>query len=598
MKKVFLLIATAVAALSFASCGSSGGSNNALLALLYGSTGGLSVVSTTPENSATNVAINSSIAVTFSDAISDTTVSDTTFTVSPSVTGTFTVTGASVIFKPDSDLSANTEYMVTLTTGIGTVAGSILKKDYSFSFTTGTTADETAPTVSSTTPADDATDVAVNSSIVITFSEPINASTVAGNYTVSPALTDPEITVTGNTLTINPDADLDYSTLYTVTFVASGIEDLAGNALASEYEFTFTTSAEPDTTGPSVFLTTPVDEATNKSVKSKIYVYFSENIDSSSVNSTTFSISPSVAGTFSVTDSAVVFTPSADMEYNTTYTVTLPEGGIKDLSDNGLEEKYSFSFTTIATEDLTAPTITSFSPENDATGVKTIPTVTIYFSEPVDEETLNSTNFYVTYDNSGTPAAVAGTLAYMEVYTSYCVMWTPSSRLSYNTEYTITMPLGGITDLAGNGWTTGGAWTTSGNFVITFTTKEVPDTTAPTIVSTTPTDDGSATIASMTFAGFFGVINIMFSDEMEATTFTESTAVVTRGATVINTSATTGFSSDGKTVTLLIQLSDLLAGSYSVSLIGGDGGIANSDGVEMESNYSFNFTCLLYTSDA
>lgn len=587
MKKVFLLIATAVAALSFASCGSSGGSNNALLALLYGSTGSLSVVSTTPENSATNVAINSSITVTFSDAISDTTVSDTTFTVSPSVTGNFTVTGASVTFKPDSDLSANTEYMVTLTTGIGAVAGSILKKDYSFSFTTGTSADTTAPTVSSTTPKANAIDVAINSAIVITFSEPINASTVAGNYTVSPALTDPEITVTGNTLTINPSEDMDYSTYYTVTLSASGIEDLAGNALASEYIFHFTTSEAPDTVGPSVFMTSPVDEATGRSVKTTITVMFNENISASTVNATNFAISPSVDGTFVVNGQVVTFTPDKDLALDTEYTVTLAAGGIEDLSENGLEEEYEFSFHTEITVDKTSPTILGFSPANGATGIATKPTVMFMFSEALDPDSVTSTTFAVTYDNAGTPTPVAGTVSYIEASGYYYAVWAPTSNLALNTEYTITLPLGGITDLAGNGWTTGGGWTTAGDCVITFTTKEVPDTTPPTIESTVPTDGGSVSISSMTFMGVYGFVTVVFSDEMNTYTFTESTCVLTRDTTVIDTSALT---MDGYTVMVIFPVTDLLAGSYSLSLIGGSGGIANSDGVEMEDDYSFSFT--------
>src|SRR3989442_14832726 len=65
-------------------------------------------------------------------------------------------------FNPLSTLAPNTTYTATMTTGARDLAGNALAAGFSWSFTTGATADTTAPTVSSTVPADAATGVAIS----------------------------------------------------------------------------------------------------------------------------------------------------------------------------------------------------------------------------------------------------------------------------------------------------------------------------------------------------------------------------------------------------------------------------------------------------
>jgi hypothetical protein len=124
----------------------------------------------------------------------------------------------------------------------------------------GTTAppsgDTTPPTVAATTPAAGATAVASSSNVTGTFSEAMNGAsissstftlTAAGTTTPVPA----GVTYTGGVATLNPDSDLAPSTQYTATIKggASGVKDLAGNALAADKTWTFTTAAAPVTGG-------------------------------------------------------------------------------------------------------------------------------------------------------------------------------------------------------------------------------------------------------------------------------------------------------------------------------------------------------------
>lgn len=114
----------------------------------------------------------------------------------------------------------------------------------------------TTPTVRSTTPTSGASDVAINSSATVTFSEPMDpASIMATTFTVTTGT--PEVLVPGTVLyrgttaTFWPAAQLAANTTFTATVTTAA---LSANAipLAANYVWTFTTG---DTRSPG----TPVD---------------------------------------------------------------------------------------------------------------------------------------------------------------------------------------------------------------------------------------------------------------------------------------------------------------------------------------------------
>ncbi len=105
--------------------------------------------------------------------------------------------------------------------------------------------DTVAPTVSSTNPDDGATGVAV---ITASFSEAMNASTIT---TATFAVSGPGVTpVTGTVTysasthiaTFTPTSALAASTAFAAT-VTTGVTDVAGNAMASDHVWHFTTSS-------------------------------------------------------------------------------------------------------------------------------------------------------------------------------------------------------------------------------------------------------------------------------------------------------------------------------------------------------------------
>ncbi|MGE5240659.1 MAG: Ig-like domain-containing protein [Bacteroidota bacterium] len=111
------------------------------------------------------------------------------------------------------------------------------------------TPDTTPPTVSVTNPADGATGVFVDGSISITFSETMDPATVNpatfmledANHT--PVLT--SVNYAGNIVTFTPinPQPLAHSTVYTAT-ITTGAKDLAGNAIAADHSWSFTTETD------------------------------------------------------------------------------------------------------------------------------------------------------------------------------------------------------------------------------------------------------------------------------------------------------------------------------------------------------------------
>jgi hypothetical protein len=98
-----------------------------------------SVVSTSPTNSATGVAVTTVITAVFSDTMAPLTITQNTsnFTVSPGVTGLVTYDDATktATFTPDS-LTASTIYTCKISKNVTDLAGHPMAADYTWTFTT------------------------------------------------------------------------------------------------------------------------------------------------------------------------------------------------------------------------------------------------------------------------------------------------------------------------------------------------------------------------------------------------------------------------------------------------------------------------------
>ena len=106
--------------------------------------------------------------------------------------------------------------------------------------TTQVETDTTSPTVSSTSPVADATGVAVDTAVSVTFSEAMDSSTITTDSFTLNGVSGSVSYDSTFTATFTPSASLEYSTTYTATLSAA-ITDAAGNPLASAYSWSFTT---------------------------------------------------------------------------------------------------------------------------------------------------------------------------------------------------------------------------------------------------------------------------------------------------------------------------------------------------------------------
>jgi ABC-type oligopeptide transport system substrate-binding subunit len=452
------------------------------------------VTGTIHRNGQTNVAINTSVGVTFSEGMDPLTITNANFTLNETlsgdaVAGVVSYSGVSALFIPLDPLAYDTQYTVTVKgapSGVKDLAGNLMASDFVISWTTGAAPDTTAPTVTGTINTNGATDVPINTSVGVTFSEGMDPLTITNanftlNETISGNAVAGVVSYSGVNAVFIPASDLTPSTQYTVTVkgTPSGVKDLASNLMASDFVISWTTSAAPDTTAPTVTGTINTNGATDVPINTRVGVTFSEGMDPLTITNANFTLKETVsgnavAGVVSYSGVNAVFIPASDLTPNTQYTVTVKgtPSGVKDLASNLMASDFVISWTTSAAPDTTAPTVTGTINTNGATDVPINTRVGVTFSEGMDPLTITNANFTLKETVSGN--AVAGVVSYSGVN----AVFIPASDLTPSTQYTVTVKgtPSGVKDLASN--------LMASDFVISWTTSAAPDTTAPTVTGT------------------------------------------------------------------------------------------------------------------
>ncbi|WP_142062050.1 DUF4082 domain-containing protein [Pseudarthrobacter sp. B4EP4b] len=202
------------------------------------------------------------------------------------------------------------------------------------------------PAVTTVTPPNAATGVAVNTKLTAAFNQPVSASSVvfnlkdsAGSSTAGSLTYD---TAT-NTSTFTPNAALSYNTTYTAT--VSGAANSAGQSMATPFSWSFKTTAAAIL--PAVEAATPANAATSVQVAVQPGVTFNQAVTASSVVFTLKNSSNAVVSGTTAYDSATAsatFTPAAALAYGTAYTATV--SGATNSSGQTMAAPFSWSFTT------------------------------------------------------------------------------------------------------------------------------------------------------------------------------------------------------------------------------------------------------------
>ncbi|MCA9133655.1 MAG: DUF4082 domain-containing protein, partial [Planctomycetales bacterium] len=239
---------------------------------------------------------------------------------------------------PDQSLLLDEIYSVSLS-GVQDLAGNAAAA-ISWSFSTGNTQGDTVPpTLASHQPASGAVDIAINTTVLATFSEPIQPATLsfvlrdASNNVVGASVSYNNVT---REATLSPNLPLaDYST-YTAT--VSGAMDIAGNKM-QPVSWTFTTSSF----APVLVSSYPEPSSTNFPPSADLSVTFSEPIVFATLNFVlTGPGGQNIAGAVSYDNSirTATFNPSQELAPQTVYSVSV---SAQDAEGNSSNSQWSFT---------------------------------------------------------------------------------------------------------------------------------------------------------------------------------------------------------------------------------------------------------------
>ncbi len=251
-----------------------------------------------------------------------------------------------------------------------------------------------------------------------------------------------------NSATFAPSAPLPAGTTYTGK-ITTGAQSATGVPLANDFVWTFATSADLDTTTPTVISTNPANAALAVPTNQKMEATFSEPMDATTITGSTFTLAgpllAPVTGTvtYSAIGASATFTPAAALTAGVVYTATITTGA-SDLAGNSLASAYTWTFTAGLGTDTVVPDVTLSTPGNGDIGVAPNAGINATFSKPMDPSTLNSGT--VTLIGPG-PTLIEGKVSYDAA--DRIVTITPRSRLSSDAIFTATVSTG-AEDLEGN----------------------------------------------------------------------------------------------------------------------------------------------------
>ena len=490
------------------------------------------VSAASPVNNATDVGTGVKPSVTFNQAV---TASSVIFTVRNSagtnVAGSVTYDAPtnSSTFTPSASLATSTVYTATVS-GATNAAGQSMATPYSWTFATA--APPPVPAVSSSSPANNAAAVPVDTKPAATFNQSVISSSIiftlkdSANNNVPGSVAYDSATTTA---TFAPTGLLSYNTGYTAT--VSGASNAAGQTMAAAHSWTFATAPAPGSCPCSVFSPTdvPAVVSENDSDAVELGMKFRSDV-AGSVTGVRFYKGTantgvhtghlwSAAGTLLATVSfgaetasgwqQANFSTPVNIIANTTYVVSYyaPNGfysadvgffdGSRDKAPlhglaNGADGpngvyRYGASgfpvqtynstnywvdvvFSAAATS--TAPRVSSVAPVNSSTGVD----VNVKPSATFDQAVTASSVAFSLRDSGS--SAVAGSAAF-DAGTN-TVTFTPSASLSYNTTYTATVS--GATNPSGQGM--------AGPHIWTFATTAAPS--LPAVISSSPANNSTA----------------------------------------------------------------------------------------------------------
>ncbi len=328
-------------------------SSGSLATLNISSATAPTITTLAPADDSTTVTLDSNLVITFSEPIvadtgyiriyrsSDDTVFES-FDVASS--GAVTVSGSQVTINPTGTFSEGTSYYVLIdTTAFKSVDDgayfSGISSPATYNFTT-----ISSPTLTSSTPADNATSVAVNSNIVLNFSEAVDAETgnieihrtSGGALVETIAVGSAQVTGSGTgSITIDPVVTLDPGTEYYVLIDATAFDSTWGLSYAGISDTTalsFTTSS--DVTSPTIVITAAEVLDGGTSDDASLTITFTASESTSDFDASDITVSNGTISNFSAT-SSTVYTATFTPQSAGAATIDVAAGTFHDAASNG-----------------------------------------------------------------------------------------------------------------------------------------------------------------------------------------------------------------------------------------------------------------------
>ena len=147
------------------------------------------------------------------------------------------------------------------------------------------------PTVVSTSPANNALDVLVNTNMAVTFSEAMEYNSVVLAFSATPSVGAYSVTYTSDSKTFifDPASDLAPGTKYTIT-IKTTAKSKTGNNLAAPYIWSFITKPAPCNTPVATFTVTPAEATAQVGANLKYTVTIKNNDNGASCLPTTYGL--------------------------------------------------------------------------------------------------------------------------------------------------------------------------------------------------------------------------------------------------------------------------------------------------------------------
>ncbi|MDP2896296.1 MAG: Ig-like domain-containing protein [bacterium] len=323
-----------------------------------------------PAPDAQNVPVNSNVVLHVQDSgdgvdVSSIAVKVNGAAVTPQITGTpsdYTVT-----YTPASPFAYNSTVTVAVNArDLHSPPNVMTEVAYSFKTVAGDTA---PPFVTGQSPAPNAQNVPVNSSVVLHVQDSgdgVERTSIA--MTVNGAAVTPQITGTSSdyTVTYAPASPFAYNATVTVTVNARDLHTPPN--VMSLVSYSFKTTAG-DTAAPVVTGQSPAPNAQNVPVNTSVVLHVQDSgdgVEKASIALTVngAAVTPQITGTSS--DYTVTYAPASPFAYNATVTVTV---NARDLhTPPNVMSQVSYSFKT-ELGDIAAPTVTGQSPGADEQNV-------------------------------------------------------------------------------------------------------------------------------------------------------------------------------------------------------------------------------------